>query len=456
MAALTGAPDSPQATVEALGPQPEIADASAPLATAEIRLQRPLVPLLAMLLLVLSLVAGISIIYYLFYSTLGLLAITFFWTRSLAQNITVQRRLRTKWAVVGDLIEEDFVIANEGRLPALWVEVRDDSTIPDFNPGVVESIGPGEERQFHARTVCRRRGLYTLGPVRILTGDPFGIFRGSIVYYQVNSFIVYPPIMEGPGIPLPYGTVGGSSRSSLKTYHVTTDAAGIRDFAPGDGLSRIHWLSTARRGQLQVKEFDLEPSGNLWVILDMDGAVHVGEGDESTEEYAVKLAGAITYQAIRENKAVGVIASSSNPAEVEPSKGARQLWRIMEDLATVTADGREPLGSILQQVSRALERGLSVVIITPSTDPTWLRELASLRQRASTPAVILLDQVSFGGTEQAQPIADQLTSVGIVANVVMQGQPFRTVAVGKGQYAEHRRAQAQDARARGFGVVPTR
>ena len=188
----------------------------------------------------------------------------------------------------------------------------------------------------------------------------------------------------------------------------------------------------------------------------MDGAVHVGEGDESTEEYAVKLAGAITYQAIRENKAVGVIASSSNPAEVEPSKGARQLWRIMEDLATVTADGREPLGSILQQVSRALERGLSVVIITPSTDPTWLRELASLRQRASTPAVILLDQVSFGGTEQAQPIADQLTSVGIVANVVMQGQPFRTVAVGKGQYAEHRRAQAQDARARGFGVVPTR
>ena len=175
-------------------------------------MQRPLVPLLAMLLLVLSLVAGISIIYYLFYSILGLLAITFFWTRSLAQNITVQRRLRTKWAVVGDLIEEDFVIANEGRLPALWVEVRDDSTIPDFNPGVVESIGPGEERQFHARTVCRRRGLYTLGPVRILTGDPFGIFRGSIVYYQVNSFIVYPPIMEGPGIPLPYGTVGGSSR----------------------------------------------------------------------------------------------------------------------------------------------------------------------------------------------------------------------------------------------------
>ena len=160
MAALTGAPDSPQATVEALGPQPEIADASAPLATAEIRLQRPLVPLLAMLLLVLSLVAGISIIYYLFYSTLGLLAITFFWTRSLAQNITVQRRLRTKWAVVGDLIEEDFVIANEGRLPALWVEVRDDSTIPDFNPGVVRASGRGRAAVPRAYRLSPARSVY--------------------------------------------------------------------------------------------------------------------------------------------------------------------------------------------------------------------------------------------------------------------------------------------------------
>ena len=177
MVAVTGAPDSSQTTIEALGPHAEVAETGAPAATAEIRLQRPLVPLLAMILLVLSLVAGISIIYYLFYSILGLLAITFFWTRSLAQNITVQRRLRTKWAVVGDLIEEDFVIANEGRLPALWVEVRDDSTIPDFNPGVVESIGPGgraavpcTHRLSPARSVYPRAGPYPdRRPVRHLS-----------------------------------------------------------------------------------------------------------------------------------------------------------------------------------------------------------------------------------------------------------------------------------------------
>ena len=128
--------------------------------------------------------------------------------------------------------------------------------------------------------------------------------------------------MEGPGVPLPYGTVGGSSRSSLKTHHVTTDAAGIRDFAPWR-RPEPHPLALHRPAGDSYKSrmFDLEPSGNLWVILDMDAAVHVGEGDESTEEYAVKLAGAITYQAIRENKAVGLIASSDRPARGGAEQG---------------------------------------------------------------------------------------------------------------------------------------
>ena len=441
MAAPARALRGPTAVPESLAVPESVVEPGTPPAVAEIRLQRPLVPLLAMALLVLSLVSGVSILYYLFYSTLGLLFVTFFWTRNLVENLTVQRYLGTKWAVVGDSVQEDFLIVNDGHVPGLWVEVRDDSTIPNFRPAVVESIGPREQRRFHAQTVCRRRGLYTLGPLRLLTGDPFGIFQGAIVYYQINSFIVYPPILEAPGIPLPWGTVGGSSRSSLRTHHVTTDAAGVREFAPGDGLSRIHWLSTARRGTLQVKEFDLEPSGNLWILLDMHALPHVGEGDESTEEYAVKLAGAIANQAIRENKAVGLLASGSRPAEVPPGKGPRQLWRIMEALATITADGQESLTEVVQEVGNALGRGISMVVITPSGDPDWLNALTTMRQRASAPTVLLLDQASFGGTVDAAPVADQLMAGGVVAHVIERGQEFQTLTVGKREYEEHRRAE---------------
>lgn len=433
-------------------------DVAGPPVLAELRLQRPFVPVLATIVLILALVAGTTILYYLFYAITALLIVTFFWTRSLLQNITVHRVLRTKWCVVGDTIQEDFYVSNEGRLPALWVEVRDESTIPSYSPGVVESLGPGEERRWVARAVCRRRGLYTLGPLRVLTGDPFGLFLGTISYYQISHFIVYPPILEVPGLPLPWGTAAGSSRSSMRTHHVTTDAAGIRDFAPGDSLSRIHWLSTARRGELQAKEYDLEPSGNLWIILDLDAAVHAGEDEESTEEYAVKLACALTHRAIRESKAVGVVAFGREKVMLRPAKGAHQLWRMMELLATAAADGMLPLSEVMREASTSLGRGLSVVVITPSLDTGWLNALSTLRHRVSAPTVILLDRATFETTptDSAHDLGDRLSAAGLVTYVVKKGQQFRAISAEKRDVEEQRRLGPDPFRSPWWSLVTQR
>ncbi|HEX2185382.1 MAG TPA: DUF58 domain-containing protein [Chloroflexota bacterium] len=429
-AAPTIAPGAAQLEAMGVVPPPGIGPGeSLPPAVAEIRLQKPIIPVLAVILLVLALVTGVAIIYYLFYAVVALVIITFLWTRSLVQNLAVHRALRTKWCVVGDSIQEDFVIRNDGRLPALWVEVRDESTIPHYHPGVVESLGGLDERNWTARAVCRRRGLFKLGPVRVLTGDPFGVFQGMITYPTQTTFVVYPPLLELPGLPMPSGTAAGNSRSSLRTQQLTTDAAGIRDYEPGDSLHRIHWLSSARFGELRSKDFDLEPSGNLWIILDLDANVHVGDDEESTEEYAVKLAGALIHQAIRDNKAVGLVAYGSEKVVITPAKGARQLWRLMEQLALVAADGRLPLHRVMSDVSATLGRGLSVVVITPTTDTTWLNSLALMRQRTGGPAVILLDQASFGGAESNRALATQLASAGLTVRTVERGQEFRTITV---------------------------
>jgi uncharacterized protein (DUF58 family) len=437
-------PVSAASQLEAIGVVPPVAAQHAeglPPASGEIRLQKPVLPVLAIVLLVLALVAGVAILYYLFYAMLALMIITFIWTRSLVQNLAVNRVLRTKWCVVGDTIQEDFIVRNDGRLPALWVEVRDESTIPHYHPGVVESLGGLDERRWTARAVCRRRGLFKLGPVRVLTGDPFGIFQGTVTYPSETSFIVYPQLIELPGLPMPSGTASGTSRSSLRTLHVTTDASSIRDYEPGDSLHRIHWLSSARTGELRSKEYDLEPSGNLWVILDLDAAVHAGEDEESTEEYAVKIAGALIHQAIRDNKAVGLVAYGAEKAVISPGKGARQLWRLMEQLALVSADGRLPLHRVMTDVSTSLGKGLSIVVITPTTDTTWLNSLLVMRNRAAAPAVILLDQASFGGPHHAGELSRQLLTAGLTVHTVERGQEFRSIAVEKREWEQQRRAK---------------
>lgn len=439
------APEPPTGSqqLEALGVVPPAAaiqsEPPAP-AIAEIRLQKPALPVLAVVLLVLALVAGVAILYYLFYAILALVVITFVWTRSLVQNVSVQRLLRTKWCVVGDSVHEDFLMRNDGRLPALWLEVRDESNVPHYHPGVVETLGGLDERRWSARSVCRRRGLFRLGPLRVLTGDPFGIFQGSVTYNSETNFVVYPPLLEVPGLPLPWGTAAGNSRSSLRTLHVTTDASGIRDYAPGDSLQRIHWLSSARSGALRSKEFDLEPSGNLWIVLDLDASVHYGEDEESTEEYAVKLAAALIHQAIRENKAVGLVAYGAEKVVIGPGKGQRHLWRLMEQLALTSANGRMALARVMADVNSTLGKGLSVVVITPSNDPSWLNSLALARQRAASPSVILLDAESFGGPPAPGPLGQQLAAAGLVVNEVKRGQEFRTITVDKKDWERHRRA----------------
>src|SRR5919202_1673597 len=61
---------------------------------------------------------------------------------------------------------------------------------------------------------------------------------------------------------------GGQDVKS-RTYHVTPNVATIREYQPGDSFNRIHWRSTARTNQLMVKEFELDPTADVYIVLDM-------------------------------------------------------------------------------------------------------------------------------------------------------------------------------------------
>ena len=63
-------------------------------------------------------------------------------------------------------------------------------------------------------------------------------------------------------------------------------------------MNRIHWKSTARHGEIQVKEFDLEQTADAWIILDLQRGIQAGRGEESTTEAAIRAAASIADKAI--------------------------------------------------------------------------------------------------------------------------------------------------------------
>src|SRR5690606_28409709 len=121
-----------------------------------------------------------------------------------------------------------------------------------------------------------------------------------------GSVIVYPRVFHLPALDQLTGVLQADGRRSQRSADPTTDVSTVRDYQPGDEFARIHWLSSARTGRLMSKEFEDNPGGDIWVVLDLHQAVQAGSLldleetqhldpeewpllEPATEEYAVSL-----------------------------------------------------------------------------------------------------------------------------------------------------------------------
>ena len=355
----------------------------------------------------------------------GMTLAAYLWARSLAYSVLVTRSLRYAWAQVGDLLEERFALHNRGKWPVLWAEVDDESNLPDYPLGRVAAAGGGLTSRWRASTVCKRRGLFTLGPWTVRMWEPFGLFCVTQRYEQTRSLLIVPPVMELPPVVLPRGVATGRAVARRPAVDVTLNISATRRYAPGDPLRRIHWPSSARHDVLISKTFDTEVSGDLWIVLDLDAGVQAGGGEESTEEYGVILAASLAERMLRQNRAVGLVAHGTRDAYLVPGRGEGQLYRLLRTLALVQAGESSPLATVLTEMRAVLGRQTTVAVITPSGDPAWVEALSPLLRLGVAPTAILLDPASFGGQGNLSAVRGMLAGLGIPAHVIAQGYPFR-------------------------------
>ena len=296
---------------------------------------------------------------------------------------------------VGDPLRVTYTLRNTSRLPKLWLEVHNPTTLPGGLPGRALSLGGRQERSWLIRAPLTRRGHFRIDPLAIRTGDPFGFFEASAAVGQGVSVVVYPRLEPVPAWRLPAANIEGSHAAPERTHQTTPLATTVRPYAPGDSMNRIHWKLTARHGEIQVKEFDLEQTADAWIVLDLQRAIQTGRGDESTTEVAIRAAAAIADKALIENRAVGMTVNARRPAYLPPDRGGRQHLKIMQLLAALEPDGEAPLVEALVQSVGRLRRGMTAVIVTASVDPAWVRVLATLRGRGVAAVVVLLDAPAF-------------------------------------------------------------
>jgi uncharacterized protein (DUF58 family) len=241
--------------------------------------------------------------------------------------------------------------------------------------------------------------------------------------------------------PNPLGWLSGGEALRRRTQQITTNAAGVREYAPGDPLNRIHWLSTARRGRLIVKEFELDPLSEVWIYIDAYKSVQFALPPEpvqlderdmwrpnlkiplppSTEEYAVSTAASLARYYIQHERVTGLVSAGRNYTVISAEKGGRQLGKILEALALHKADGKLPLQGLVEAQARNLPRGSTVVLITSGFGDGVSLSVELLGRSGMRPIVVLLDAESFGGPKGSVRVMRQLELMGVPACRVAKG-----------------------------------
>lgn len=330
------------------------------------------------LLLFFTYLTAIRTSYVFAYALCLLFVLAWAWPRLAIRRMTVTRRLDPGTPTVGEPYEETLEVRRRSWIPAPWVEVRDLSQIPDYQPGRVISVGSDAVR-WKARGVYRRRGWMAFGPTSLRVREPFGLFEREVKISDRTSILVYPRVRPIPDLLTPSAQQSGTAPTHGAWADYPPETGGVRDYATGDSFGRIHWALSAKHQRLMSKTFEQPLTTDLWILLDLDRAVHVGEGEESTVEYAVSLAASMASQVHGRGRQVGLIANDSRGTVLEPHRAVRQDRLILDYLAVAQADGRTSLTDTLawDRIRRLPRRGIAV--ITPSADAAWGRLLESVR-----------------------------------------------------------------------------
>jgi uncharacterized protein (DUF58 family) len=377
--------------------------------------------LLIMLLLFFSISSGWSILYKLTYVLLTLFVLSWLWARYSLRKLTFHRNTTTGRVQVGETFEERLMLDNTSVLPKIWVQIADGSTLPGHRAGYVASMGGRKRAMWKARTVCKKRGHFQLGPVTATSGDPFGLFRRRISLTPAHEMLVLPQVLPITEFALFTGGLPGRGRSSRRALQTTTNATTIRDYLAGDALSRIHWRSSAHYNKLMVKEFDLDPAVDAWIFLDLNEEVQAGEGEHSTEEYGVTLAATIATYMLRQDLSVGMIVNAQQRELLSLDRGDRQVERVLELLAVVTAGPGPDLKEALALDALHFGRNSLAVVITPSNSRDWHEGVRHLQRRGVQVAVVGLNAASFDNSPIDEDTLALLEGAGIPIARVKRG-----------------------------------
>jgi uncharacterized protein (DUF58 family) len=257
----------------------------------------------------------------------------------------------------------------------------------------ITAIGRGQVISWKHTIEAKARGDYHLGPLRLSSGDMFGLFPRELILPHFQSLLVYPRILPLSKMDLPLRALLGEKAAPRSIYEDISRVAGARDYRYDDSFKRIHWKASAARSKLQTRQYESSTSLSLLLIFD----VHSFPQEDEEFEHAVSTVASLTYEAERQGFAVGLITNGEPEAQIAIASGHNHLMQILEALARITAKSRLSLYQQMDKSRAIIPMGATLVIVTRTTTPALSSLVYRLKQEGYS--LLCVNTESASGVE---------------------------------------------------------
>ena len=232
------------------------------------------------------------------------------------------------------------------------------------------------------------RGRWEIGPLRLRVTDPFGMCEVTRGFSATDPLVVVPrvhrlrPLRAG-------GAWSGSGESSTRTAAAAGEHdVAVREFRQGDDLRRVHWRSTARRGELMVRRDEQPHLMRATIVLDARAVAHRGDGPASTFEWAISAAASIAASLVESGYGVRIL-TDDVPVPWTGRESGQGTGELLDRLAVLDLGGPHELRNASGLLARTGGDGV-VVTILGEVDEDDLVPVAALPRRGVTGLALLL------------------------------------------------------------------
>ena len=352
-------------------------------------------------------------------AALGLLFVVFvgwLWVRLASGPMRLRREVSGNERLEGDDVRVRLELEHETQVPPASLVLVEQVS------GLGERRTPLEARHGAYTLRSLRRGRYAFLDVRAVIEDAFGLQRAEVSLAAPTTLLVYPRLVTLERLFSEGGSYAQDGRRLLLRRPSGFDLHSVREYEQGESLRKVHWRSTAKRGELMVKELEDAPRDEVAVLLDAEAGPRPHVFDVQ-----VRAAGSLLLaQARRGRRAVLVINGAQRTTQRVHS--FETDWRAAYDLlAAAEPDGRTPASALLAEDASAASRARELTVVTSALSAPLVERLLqrSLGQRQA--ALVFVEP---NGAGERRPGLLRLQTAGVPVAVVRTGDDLREKLTG--------------------------